>query len=274
MKQSIIDFSVIVAIVVGSAACSKPAVSADSAPPSSSAAPVGSGAAASVAAPAASTVSPRVSDRFPTSRGEVALTPIHHASLLLEFAGKAIYLDPTKDGSVEGLPKADWIFVTDVHPDHLDEAGIARVSKEGTVFVGPPAVGALRKLDVVLANGQSKDFGVFSVEAVAAYNLVRGPAPGQLYHTKGRGNGYVLTFGETRIYDSGDTECTSEMRALSHIDVAFVCMNLPYTMTPAEATECANAFKPKVLFPFHYRDSNLDELRPDPPVEVRRRAWY
>jgi L-ascorbate metabolism protein UlaG (beta-lactamase superfamily) len=129
-------------------------------------------------------------------------------------------------------------------------------------------------MDVVLANGQSKDFGLFSVEAVPAYNLVRGPAAGQLYHTKGRGNGYVLTFGDTRVYDSGDTECTAEMRALPRIDVAFVCMNLPYTMTPAEATECIDAFKPKVVFPFHYRGSNLDDLRPAPPVEVRRRSWY
>ena len=268
------NHSVIVSFVVfdlGSAGCSKPPVAADSAPPSPSAS---SAAAAAGSAVPIGAVSPRVSDRFPTSRGEIALTPIHHASLLLEIAGKAIYLDPTKDGSVEGLPKADWILVTDIHPDHLDEAGIARISKEGTVLVGPPAVNAQKKVDVVLANGQSKDFGLFSVEAVAAYNLVRGPAAGQLYHTKGRGNGYVLTFGETRIYDSGDTECTSEMRALSHIDVAFVCMNLPYTMTPAEATECVNAFKPKVVFPFHYRGSNLDELRPSPPVEVRRRDWY
>ena len=164
--------------------------------------------------------------------------------------------------------------MTDIHPDHLDETGIANVRKDATLLVGPPAVDAQKKMDVVVTAGPTKDFGLFSVETVPAYNLVRGPAAGQLYHTKGRGVGYVLTFGETRIYVSGDTECTPEMRALAHIDVAFVCMNLPYTMTPPEATACLDAFKPRVVFPYHYRNSNLDDLRPAPPVEVRRRTWY
>jgi L-ascorbate metabolism protein UlaG (beta-lactamase superfamily) len=271
MKNLVVAPCALAGVFVAIVACSKPAASADTTPQplGSSAVPVALDAGALTPA-----VSPRVSDRFATSRGEIALTPIHHASLLLEFGGKAIYLDPTKDGSVTGLPKADWILVTDIHADHLDAAAIASVRKDGTVLVGPPAVDAQKKMDVVLANGQTKDFGLFSVEAVPAYNLIRGPAAGQLYHTKGRGNGYVLTFGETRIYISGDTECTSEMHSLSHIDVAFVCMNLPYTMTPAEATECVNAFKPKVVFPYHYRGSNLDELRPASPVEVRRRTWY
>lgn len=110
------------------------------------------------------------------------------------------------------------------------------------------------------------------------YNLSRGPTPGKLFHDKGRGNGYVFTFGKTRVYVSGDTECTPEMRALKNIDVAFVCMNLPYTMPPAEAATCVNTFKPKVLFPFHHKGSNLDDLaaavKPENNVEIRRRDWY
>ncbi len=107
------------------------------------------------------------------------------------------------------------------------------------------------------------------------YNLVRGPSAGKLYHDKGRGNGYVFTFGETRVYVSGDTECTPEMKALKKIDVAFVCMNLPYTMPPAEAATCIDAFKPKVVIPFHYKGSNLGELEAvHGGSEVRKRDWY
>lgn len=219
-------------------------------------------------------VSARRTDTFATTKGELALTPINHASLLLEIDGKAIYVDPTADGSVDGLPKADWIFITDIHSDHLSDAGIGRVKKEGTILVGPAAVDAKTKMSVVLKNGESKDFTLFSAEAIPMYNLTRGPSAGQLFHDKGRGDGYVLTFGQTRIYISGDTECTPEMKALSNIDVAFVCMNLPYTMPPKEATDCVNAFKPKVVFPYHHRGSNLDEFKPSSPTEVRVRSWY
>ena len=110
------------------------------------------------------------------------------------------------------------------------------------------------------------------------YNLTRGPGAGKLFHDKGRGDGYVLTFADKRVYLSGDTECTDEMRALKNIDVAFVCMNLPYTMPPTEAAACVKAFRPKVVYPYHYRDSNLDEfagpLAADHDIEVRERSWY
>ena len=114
--------------------------------------------------------------------------------------------------------------------------------------------------------------------AVPMYNLKRGPQQGKLFHDKGRGNGYVLTFGDARVYVSGDTECAPEMKALKDIDVAFVCMNLPYTMPPAEAAECISAFKPKNVYPYHYRGSNLDELKsalaPEKDIDVRVRNWY
>jgi L-ascorbate metabolism protein UlaG (beta-lactamase superfamily) len=110
------------------------------------------------------------------------------------------------------------------------------------------------------------------------YNLQRGPSPGKFFHDKGRGDGFVFTFGDKRVYVSGDTECIPEMKALKKIDVAFVCMNLPYTMPPSEAAECVKAFAPKVVFPYHHRGSNLDEftkpLSSTPAIDVRVRDWY
>ena len=220
----------------------------------------------------------RMTDRFPTSQGELVVTPIMHGTVLLEHGGKQIYVDPWSQGKYDGLPQADFIFVTDIHQDHLDTAAIDKVKKDGTVIVGPPAVAEKLPGIVALKNGESKDFGGFSALAVPMYNKKRGPSEGKLFHDKGRGNGYVLTFGGKRVYLSGDTECTDEMKALKDIDVAFVCMNLPYTMPPAEAAECIKAFRPKVILPYHYRGSNLDELTSalegEKGIEVRKRAWY
>jgi L-ascorbate metabolism protein UlaG (beta-lactamase superfamily) len=272
------------------AACntSAPAQTAPAAltPPSTATAP----AAAPDAAPPKP--APTVTDTFSTPAGDVTLTPIHHATLLLRVGGKAIYFDPAAaDASYEGLPKADYVFVTDIHGDHMDPTGLAKVKKDDTIIVAPPAVNEKMPAGVVMKNGDTHDFGMFKVEAVPMYNLTRGPSAGQLFHDKGRGNGYVLTFAKasatagaagvgavSRFYVSGDTECTPEMKALKAIDVAFVCMNVPYTMPPSEAATCVSAFKPKVLFPFHYKGSNLDELtaaiKPGSGVDVRKREWY
>jgi L-ascorbate metabolism protein UlaG (beta-lactamase superfamily) len=129
----------------------------------------------------------------------------------------------------------------------------------------------------VIRNGDKKTFGKWEIEAIPAYNIQRGPAPGRLYHEKGRGNGYVLTYGGKRFYISGDTEGIPEMKALRDIDVAFVCMNLPYTMPPEEAAEAIRAFKPKVVYPYHYRNSDLTVLEKalaGTGIEVRLRDWY
>lgn len=254
-------------------------------PPPASAAPA---APSESAANAGSTKGgPAVTDTFKTSQGDLTVTPIHHATFLMRVAGKAIYVDPVAaDASYDGLPKADYVLVTDIHPDHMDPAGVAKIKKAETVLVGPPAVNEKMPLGIVMKNGETHDFGAFKVDAVPMYNLTRGPGPGKFFHDKGRGNGYVVSFGKagdagndvSRIYISGDTECTPEMKALKNIDVAFVCMNLPYTMPPSEAATCINAFKPKVVFPFHYRGSNLDELtsaiKPGAGIEVRKREWY
>ena len=228
----------------------------------------------------------RATDTFATKKGELKVTPILHASVLLEVAGQAIYLDPFSKGDFAGLPRADHVIITDIHADHLDRKAIDAIATPATVIVAPATAAAElgdRKGVVKLDNGEKHAFDLFEIEAVPMYNLTRGPAAGKLYHDKGRGNGYVLTFGDKRFYFSGDTECTPEMKALTAIDVAFVCMNLPYTMPPREAAECVNAFKPRVLFPYHFgvlggATSNLDELDraldPKGRVEVRRRKWY
>jgi L-ascorbate metabolism protein UlaG (beta-lactamase superfamily) len=227
------------------------------------------------AAPAA-TPQPSATQSAPAD-GEVRVTPITHASLQLEYGGRVIHVDPTSPGDYSKAAQADLILVTDIHPDHLDPAAIAKVRKPGAPVVAPSAAAEKIENPTVIANGETKTVAGISIEAVPMYNLQRGPAPGQLFHTKGRGNGYILTLGSKRVYVAGDTECTDEMRALKDIDIAFVPMNLPYTMPPAEAAECVKAFKPKVVYPYHYRGQNPEEFKAalkDVPVEVRLLEWY
>jgi L-ascorbate metabolism protein UlaG (beta-lactamase superfamily) len=208
------------------------------------------------------------------------MTPIKHASVLFGWAGKNIYVDPAEDASYQGLPPADLILITDIHHDHLSPPTVAKLRKDGTEVVAPPAVAKDLPADglVVLENGASRSVAGVGVEAIPMYNVTRGPSPGKLFHDKGRGNGYVLTFADLRVYVSGDTECTPEMKALQNIDVALVCMNVPYTMPPSEAATCINAFQPKVVYPYHYRGSNLAELESGVAghgnVSVRLRNWY
>jgi L-ascorbate metabolism protein UlaG (beta-lactamase superfamily) len=214
---------------------------------------------------------------FPTSAGPVKITPIYHASTLIEAGGKVIYLDPAKPSNFAGHPKANLILITDIHPDHMDPASIAAVSQAGTEILASPAVVATVKEAKPIANGESKSWQRWNIEAVPAYNLSRGPAPGKLYHDKGRGNGYVLTYGGMRFYFSGDTEGVPEMRALKNIDVAFVCMNLPYTMPPEEAADAVKAFHPKIVIPYHYYGSDLSVFQKrleGTGIEVRLLDWY
>jgi len=214
---------------------------------------------------------------FPTSAGPVKITPLYHASTLIEAGGKAIYLDPAKPAKFTGHPKADLILITDIHPDHMDPASIAEVSKAGTEILAPPAVVETITTAKPIANGESKTWQGWTIDAVPAYNLTRGPAPGKLFHDKGRGNGYVLTYGGVRFYFSGDTEGVPEMRALKNIDIAFVCMNLPYTMPPDEAADAVKAFHPKVVIPYHYRGSDLAVFQKrleGTGIEVRLLEWY
>lgn len=194
----------------------------------------------------------------PTSAGELTVWPVMHATSVIEAGGMVIWLDPWSKGDLTKHPKADVILITDLHPDHLDSAAIAAVSKEGTRIVAPKAVADQLGTPIasVLANGESFDLGGVVVRAVPMYNNVRGPEGGGVFHEKGRGNGYVLEFGGKHVYFAGDTECIDEMRALTNIDVAFLPMNLPYTMTPEEAAGCVKSFEPGAAVPYHYRDSD------------------
>ena len=212
-----------------------------------------------------------------SKEGDITITPITHASLQLEYGGKVIHVDPQGQGDYSATKQADLVLVTDIHPDHLDPATIARVRKSGAPVVAPAAAADKIENPTVMKNGETKEVAGVSIEAVPMYNLQRGPEPGKFFHDKGRGNGYILTLGGKRVYIAGDTECTPEMRALKNIDVAFIPMNLPYTMPPSEAAECVKAFKPKVVYPYHYRGQNPEEFKAalkGEPVEVRLLDWY
>jgi L-ascorbate metabolism protein UlaG (beta-lactamase superfamily) len=216
-------------------------------------------------------------EEFRTSAGPLQLTPIQHASLMIKAGGKVLFVDPA-EGKYDGLPRADYILITDIHFDHMAPTVVDKLRKPGTVILAPKAVAATVKGCTIVSNGETKTVGAFKVEAIPMYNLK--PAPdGTVYHEKGRGNGYVLTYGGKRFYFSGDTEGIPEMRALKNIDVAFVCMNLPYTMSPAAAAEAVKAFHPAIVYPYHYRGGGVDpkdfvRALEGTGIEVRLRNWY
>jgi L-ascorbate metabolism protein UlaG (beta-lactamase superfamily) len=216
-------------------------------------------------------------DTLSTSIGELKITPVRHASVMLEISGQVWHIDPWSQVDYSALPKADVILITDIHGDHMDPKAIEQVKKASTVIVAPAAVAKTVTGAKVLNNGESTTVGGIKIEAVPMYNLKRGPEAGKLFHDKGRGNGYVLNIGGKRIYISGDTEVTAEMKALKNIDVALICMNLPYTMPPEEAAEGVKAFRPKIVYPYHYRGSDLaafSKALEGSGIEVRLREWY
>ena len=214
---------------------------------------------------------------FKTAAGPVEITPIFHASAMIKAGGDTIYIDPAHPGDITGLHPGDLILITDIHPDHLDVADIAALSGPNTEVVAPAAVKETVKNAKALANGESMEWRKWKITAVPMYNLKHTMPNGSPYHPKGRGNGYVLTYGGKRFYFAGDTEGTPEMRALQDIDVAFIPMNLPYTMTPEEAADAVKAFKPKVVIPYHYRGQETqkfaDALKGS-GIEVRLLDWY
>jgi len=201
---------------------------------------------------------------FPTSAGPVKITPLYHASTLIEAGGKTIYVDPAKPAKLNGLPKADLILISHIHGDHMDPDSIKQISKADTEILASASVAQTVTSAKVISNGQTKNWQGWT-------------SAGQLFHPKGRDNGYVLTYGDKRFYFSADTEGTSEMRALKNIDVAFVCMNLPYTMPPDEAAEAVKSFHPKIVIPYHYRGSDLSVFQKGlegTGIEVRLLEWY
>ena len=220
-------------------------------------------------------------DTIATEDGALKIFPINHATLALEWKDRTIYVDPVGGAkSFEGLPKPDLILVTDIHGDHFSKETLAELTGPNTKLVCPTAVADqmipdLRNVATVLTNGQTSELLGVKIEAIPMYNFT---AERLKFHNKGRGNGYVVTLGGKRIYLSGDTEDIPEMRALKNIDVAFVCMNLPYTMTVEQAAQAVRAFKPRIVYPYHYRGSDINKFKElvgtDVGVEVRLREWY
>lgn len=215
-------------------------------------------------------------DTLRTPVGELVMTPIGHGTLMFTFEGKVIHVDPWgKLADYGKLPKADLVLVTHDHPDHLDVDALRTVSKSGTrVVVSRSAEGKVPG-GVVLANGEATVWNGVSIEAVPAYNLVHRRPDGRPYHARGEGNGYVLGFGGTRVYVAGDTENTPELKALRNIACAFLPMNMPYTMTPEMVADAARAFRPKILYPYHFGDTDpqrLVKLLEGTGIDVRLRA--
>jgi L-ascorbate metabolism protein UlaG (beta-lactamase superfamily) len=220
-------------------------------------------------------------DPIPTERGDLIVHPIAHATFAMAWDGKTIYVDPVGGAeSFADLPSPDLILITDIHGDHLDAPTLEAVVAEDTVIVAPAAVieqlpAGLGSVARPLANGERLSLLDLDVDAVPMYNLTEDRLQ---YHDKGRGNGYVLTAGGTRFYISGDTEDIPEMRALENIDVAFVCFNLPYTMTEEQAASAVLEFAPGIVYPYHYRGSDVELfttlVNEGGGTEVRIGGWY
>ena len=200
-------------------------------------------------------------DVIQTSEGALQITFIGHATLMFTSGGKVICIDPwSKLADYSKLPKADLILITHEHHDHLDTGAVQAVTKDGTQVVANAAAAEKVAGSMIMKNGDVKTVLGVKIEAVPAYNLVHRRDNGQPYHLKGGGNGYVLTFGDQRVYVAGDTENTPEMKSLPDIDCAFLPMNLPHTMTPEMVADAARALKVKTLYPYHFGDTDTSAL--------------
>jgi len=214
-------------------------------------------------------------DKIATSVGNAELHFVGHGSLWFKVNGFVIYIDPVRSsGNYDFFPKADLILVTHEHGDHLDAKLIEDLKKPGTLLFCNQASTSRVTWGMAMNAGDRQEINNIIIEAVPAYNIVHESTPGHPFHPKGSGVGYILTIGGKRIYVAGDTENTPEMKALSNIDVAFLPMNLPYTMTPEMVADAARAFKPKILYPYHTGETDTNELLKllkDSGIEVRIR---
>lgn len=215
-------------------------------------------------------------DVIKTAAGNLEITFIGHGSLMMKFNNKIIHIDPySKLADYSKLPKADLILITHEHQDHLDPAAIDQVRTKDTKMALTQKGAEKLSGGMVMKNGDAQTIMGIRIEAVPAYNVVHKRDNGQPFHPKGQGNGYVLTFGDKRVYIAGDTENIPEMKALKNIDIAFLPMNLPYTMTPEMVADAARAFKPKVLYPYHYGDTDtskiIDMMKDNKDIDVRIR---
>jgi len=215
-------------------------------------------------------------DIIKTSLGDLKITFIGHGTLMFSFRGKVIHVDPwSKLADYTKLPKADIILLTHEHIDHLDPQALKILRTEKTKVILTQLCAKKVEGALVMKNGDVKTIEGLKIEAVPAYNLVHKRDTGEPFHPKGNGNGYVITFGDKRVYVAGDTENIPEMKELKGIDIAFLPMNLPYTMTPEMVADAARSFKPKILYPYHYGETDTSKiinlLKDDKEIEVRIR---
>ena len=215
-------------------------------------------------------------DVLSTSEGDLAITFLGHGTLLMTFAGKYIHIDPFSSVADYGaLPKADIILITHEHQDHLDKKAIDKIRTPDTQVVLTQTCANQLSGGIVMRNGDVRPLDGITIEAVPAYNVVHKRPNGQPFHPKGVGNGYVLTFGDMRVYVAGDTENIPEMNTLQDIDCAFLPMNLPYTMSPEMVADAAIAMQPSILYPYHFGATDtsrlLDLLSDHENIEVRVR---
>ena len=215
-------------------------------------------------------------DVVKTAEGDLKITFIGHGSLMFNFGGEIIHVDPfSRLADYSKLPPADLILLTHEHRDHLDTKALDTLRTDKTKIILTKNCAQQVQGGIILQNGDVTTVDGLKIEAIPAYNLVHMRSEGVPYHPKGNGNGYVITFADKRIYVAGDTENTPEMKQLKDIDCAFLPINLPYTMTPEMVADAAKAFKPKVLYPYHYHFGKTDLpklvelMRDTPEVEVR-----
>jgi L-ascorbate metabolism protein UlaG (beta-lactamase superfamily) len=194
-----------------------------------------------------------------TSEGDLTLQPINHSAIRFAFKGKQYYVDPSGKAEWGRMPKADVILITHEHRDHLDPKVIDRIKKDGTLIYANASTVKKAGFGQVIEVGKTKQVAGIAVEAVPAYNI--NPARRRYHPKKRKDNGYVLTFGDKRVYVAGDTEGTPEMKSLKDIAIAFLPINLPYTMPPKEAADAARAFKPKILYPYHQGKFDPKEVK-------------
>lgn len=215
-------------------------------------------------------------DTIETDSGNLEISFVGHGTLMFSFDGKVIHVDPWSQlTDYSKMPKADIILITHDHLDHLDPEAVEAIRTDKSVVVLTEKCEGRIAGGIVMKNGDVEAVAGLKIEAVPAYNIVNMRSEGNPFHPKGEGNGYVIAFGDKKVYVAGDTENTPEMKELKNIDVAFLPMNLPYTMTPEMVADAAKAFRPGILYPYHYSGTETSEivdlLKDEAGIEVRIR---
>ncbi len=215
------------------------------------------------------------SDTFKTPNGDVTITFVGHGTLFLTWKGLVIHVDPwSRLADYSAMPKADLVLITHHHRDHFDPQAIEQIRKDGTIVVMTQSCSGIK--GTIMNNGDTLTAAGVKIEAVPAYNLVHLRDSGEPFHVKGQGNGYLIDFGGFTVYIAGDTENIPEMEALrGRVDVAFLPVNLPYTMDAQMAAAAARAVAPKVFYPYHFSKeevAKLQKLLKDEPFDLRIRA--